>query len=79
VSLAGDRRHADYVGSLVTHGYTGRPTEWDGDHAQPPGWWVEFWTHYREESRPEATQEPLRWPLPGFVAANARCSTAMAP
>jgi hypothetical protein len=37
---------ARYVGSLVTEGETGRPTEWDaegGDKREPPGWWDDFW------------------------------------
>lgn len=33
---------ADFVGSLVTDGLTGRPTEYDGDHNQPRGWWPAF-------------------------------------
>lgn len=32
----------DYVGSLVTDGLSGRPTEYDGDHTQPRGWWASF-------------------------------------
>jgi len=32
---------ADYVGSLVTDGPSGRPTEYDGEHIQPNGWWQE--------------------------------------
>lgn len=30
---------ADYVGSLVTDGLTARPTEYEGDHIRPDGWW----------------------------------------
>ncbi|NEQ97962.1 MAG: hypothetical protein F6K30_14785 [Cyanothece sp. SIO2G6] len=39
---------ADYVGSLVVDGLTGRPTEYDGPHEQPVGWWDEFWRRYEE-------------------------------
>jgi hypothetical protein len=43
-----DRVYAEarYVGSLVTEGDTGRPTEWDAEGAdkrEPPGWWDDFW------------------------------------
>lgn len=33
---------ADYVGSLVTDGPSGRPTEYDGTHFQPDNWWRAF-------------------------------------
>ncbi|MFK8184174.1 MAG: hypothetical protein AB8B99_12435 [Phormidesmis sp.] len=36
---------ADYVGSLVTDGRTGRPTEYVGEHTEPEDWWEEFWKH----------------------------------
>jgi hypothetical protein len=36
----------DYVGSLVTEGHTGRPTEYDGDKVQPPEWWEKFWERH---------------------------------
>ncbi|MDZ7616405.1 MAG: hypothetical protein U1E05_05330 [Patescibacteria group bacterium] len=36
-------RQADYIGSLVAHGPTGRPTEHTGKHLHPPGWWNVFW------------------------------------
>lgn len=39
---------ADYVGSLVVDGLTGRPTEYDGPHEEPDGWWEEFWRRYEE-------------------------------
>ena len=32
----------DFVGSLVTGGDTGRPTEYDSDKVQPPDWWEHF-------------------------------------
>lgn len=39
-------KNADYVGSLVTEGDTGRPTEHDGEKFEPPHWWSGFWSHY---------------------------------
>lgn len=39
-------RDADYVGSLVVGGETGRPTEYDGPKEEPPGWWDAFWQRF---------------------------------
>ena len=39
---------ADYVGSLVTDGLTGRPTEYKGNHIQPDGWWSAFFRLHPE-------------------------------
>jgi hypothetical protein len=40
-------KEADYVGSLVVQGETGRPTEHTGPKFEPPGWWDDFWKrHY---------------------------------
>ncbi len=39
---------ADYVGSLVVDGLTGRPTEYDGLYEEPETWWEEFWQRYKE-------------------------------
>ncbi len=36
-------RQADYVGSLVVEGRTGRSTEYMGSHVEPPDWWDVFW------------------------------------
>ncbi len=36
----------DYVGSLVVDGPTGRATEYDGSHIEPPDWWDEFWERH---------------------------------
>ena len=50
---------ADYVGSLVLDGPTGRPTEYAGQHTEPPGWWNVFWErHFQNtgQSREEAMQ-----------------------
>jgi hypothetical protein len=38
--------HGDAVGSLVTQGNTGRPTEYWGMKVQPPYWWEQFWNRY---------------------------------
>jgi hypothetical protein len=43
-------RDADFVGSLVTEGGTGRPTEHDGPKVEPPGWWDEFWAGYEKST-----------------------------
>ncbi len=50
---------ADYVGSLVVSGDTGRPTEYDGSKVEPPGWWNSFWERYEQntgQSRSEAIE-----------------------
>lgn len=39
---------ADYVGSLVLDGDTGRPTEYEGPKEEPEDWWERFWRHYEE-------------------------------
>lgn len=50
---------ADYVGSLVTEGNTGRPTEYTGSKQEPPGWWDDFWRRHEAntgQSRAEALE-----------------------
>ncbi len=42
--------HADYVGSLVTEGMTGRPTEYEGEKVQPFGWWAAFWDRHEKNT-----------------------------
>ena len=37
---------ADYVGSLVTGDRSARPTDWEGDHSEPPFWWDDFWARH---------------------------------
>ncbi|MBY0524877.1 MAG: hypothetical protein K2R98_15845 [Gemmataceae bacterium] len=37
----------DYVGSLVTEGHTGRPTEYDGDKTEDPEFWAQFWARHQ--------------------------------
>jgi hypothetical protein len=53
---------ADYVGSLVVDGPTGRPTEHTGPQFQPPGWWNEFWQRHQANTgmTPQQTIEMLR-------------------
>lgn len=52
--------HADNVGSLVTDGKTGRPTEYWGMKVQPASWWQQFWTRYEantHQSRESAMRQ----------------------
>ena len=51
-------RQADYVGSLVLDGPTGRPTEHPGPHSEPPDWWHTFWTRHLHNTG--QTREPAR-------------------
>jgi hypothetical protein len=46
---------ADYVGSLVVDGDTGRPTEYEGNKVEPPDWWDAFWR--RHEANTGQTRE----------------------
>ena len=39
-------KQAYYVGSLVVEGPTGRPTEYEGTHVEPPDWWDVFWQRH---------------------------------
>jgi hypothetical protein len=41
---------ADYVGSLVVGGETGRPTEHTGPQVEPPGWWDAFWRQHEQQT-----------------------------
>ncbi len=41
---------AEYVGSLVTQGETGRITEYDGAKVQPADWWQRFWADYEDHT-----------------------------
>jgi len=61
-------QQANYVGSLVVEGETGRPTEYDGPKEEPPGWWDAFWHRHleytgqtREESVAMRTKLLGRW------------------
>ncbi len=40
--------NADYVGSLVIDGDTGRPTEYTGSKQEPRGWWEDFWQRHQQ-------------------------------
>jgi hypothetical protein len=53
---------ADYVGSLVVAGETGRPTEYEGPKQQPDNWWDKFWQrHQQNTGQPqEEVMEMLR-------------------
>lgn len=55
-------KEADFVGSLVTEGDTGRPTEHGGPKFEPPGWWDAFWARRRQDTKqtPEEALELLR-------------------
>ena len=55
-------QQADYVGSLVVEGPTGRPTEYEGTHVEPPQWWDVFWQrHFQNTGQTrEQTMEMLR-------------------
>ena len=53
---------ADYVGSLVVQGETGRPTEYEGPKFEPPDWWEKFWKRHQDNTglTPEETIRMLR-------------------
>jgi hypothetical protein len=55
-------KNAAYVGSLVTQGNTGRPTEYDGPKFQPPDWWEVFWERHTSNTglTPEESIRLLR-------------------
>ena len=55
-------KEADYVGSLVVEGETGRPTEHGGPKFEPPDWWDKFWQRHQENigMTPEQIIEMLR-------------------
>lgn len=55
-------KEADFVGSLVTEGDTGRPTEHGGPKFEPPGWWDGFWARHRANTKqtPEEALALLR-------------------
>jgi hypothetical protein len=56
---------ADYVGSLVVGGDTGRPTEYIGDKVEPAGWWHGFWHNHTDCRHRHASRPPdaPRWGL----------------
>ena len=64
---------ADYVGSLVVSGDTGRPTEHWGPKNEPPGWWNSFWKQYEKQngiSREEAIYRLKKLLGPGWKPDN---------
>lgn len=48
------------VGSLVTEGETGRPTEYWGLKVQPRSWWTEFWVRHYENTGQTPAQARAR-------------------
>ncbi|MBI3929822.1 MAG: hypothetical protein HY319_30065 [Armatimonadetes bacterium] len=46
----------EYVGSLVTGGETGRPTEYEGSKEQPADWWSAFWKRHEQNTGKTAQQ-----------------------
>lgn len=51
---------ASYVGSLVTEGATGRPTEYVGNKQEPPTWWNDFYFRHLHNTGEDWTGlEPL--------------------
>lgn len=69
-----ERVYADArsVGSLVTDGDTGRPTEWDDQgegKLRPPRWWGQFWRRYAADHGLPLAEAYEKWfraqrPLP---------------
>jgi hypothetical protein len=47
------------VGSLVTEGETGRPTEYEGNKVEPPDWWASFWRRY-ERNTGQSREDAIR-------------------
>ena len=58
---------ADYVGSLVVGGDTGRPTEYEGSKQEPQNWWQQFWQrHQQNTGQPQdEAMQMLRYLLSG--------------
>lgn len=61
-------KEGDYVGSLVTGGGTGRPTEYDGDKTQPADWWADFYRRYQEDMGRDWTGLEDLWEMLGLKA-----------
>lgn len=51
--------HGDVVGSLVTQGETGRPTEYVGCKVQPRDWWERFWQRHEQDTG-DSREEAIR-------------------
>jgi hypothetical protein len=43
-------QEGDFVGSLVTQGRIGRPTEHDGEQIEPAEWWEDFWAQFQQRT-----------------------------
>jgi hypothetical protein len=77
-------QQADYVGSLIVEGPTGRPTEYHGTHVEPPGWWGVFWERHHQNTGQtrEQAMEMLRkllgerWQQAGLEEAEQAASKA---
>ncbi len=70
---------ADYVGSLVTEGDTGRLTEYDGPKFEPPGWWAAFWDRHQANTgmtREETIQMLRALHGPGWAPPSERAEMA---
>ncbi len=52
---------AEFVGSLVVDGDTGRTTEYDGDKVEPPGWWHAFWERHEQNTGMTAEESIDLW------------------
>ncbi len=57
--IEGVYAHGDVVGSLVTQGETGRPTEYVGCKVQPHDWWQKFWERH-EQNTGDTRDEAIR-------------------
>ena len=64
-------QQADYVGSLVVQGPTGRPTEYEGLHIEPPDWWDTFW-HRHLENTGQSREDAMELEEAGFADAAAK-------
>jgi hypothetical protein len=59
--IAGVYSYGTNVGSLVTDGETGRPTEYVGCKVQPRDWWEQFWRRHQQNTgdTPEEARRKL--------------------
>ncbi len=58
--MEASRKNADFVGSLVVGGHTGRPTEHTKKPVTvvvPPPWWPAFWLTYQHTFRQYTEEE----------------------
>jgi hypothetical protein len=59
---------ADYVGSLVVDGPSGRPTEHDGPKVEPLDWWDTFWRRFERNTGLDQEDAYRLWRRLGFKA-----------